>query len=727
MGGRNKRDAQIVVVGYMIFVWLPAIPLVTKIWLDYDPYKKIRPPGHLEDNRLEDLRDIVLEQTGPARTGALKSTNRHYQSLVRKDEIRLLVLHPGELDDNIVFHMEHVALQTNDRRYEALSYAWGDDTATRSIRAVEGTHISVNANLYSALQHLRYQDRTRTLWIDALCIDQGDFDERSHQVRLMGDVYAKADRVVIWLGEECDYSSRAFSLLETLYANSWQSNLWHVTWSKEQDARHLVKKFVARSVGELALRRYFDEKLGEIGWNVEEDTSLDIKNIDWVPIRALLQRSWFRRLWVIQEVSNARRAVVLCGSDTISWNALATSLTYLVENDLTKSLDATCGMACNSVANIQHIRQQHVKDPLFTVALDNTHGDCLDARDKIFALMSISEGRDIFDWEISFDYSLPVEELYKRFAIWDIARNETLRAISCETSASKESELSLLPSWVPNWTRNLDRYLLVRANATSTFSAGMEKEKEVWFTHNKSLMHVEGAIIDSIYTIGSEPHSLKTTSLYEIDDATITQLRKLRGWLLECWNIANASQPMTQATYDAFWKTMLCGLDSAGHPAPRTYSKYFLTYFKFIREAPEVFSAIIDNPAPVAPYGLTLLEKLVTQAISLDMLSTTLTPEAWEFHKWYDQDLRTNTLVEDSLHKWGKSKRFCRTKDGRFARVPKHAAAGDIICILYGSEVPHVLRLQENGTYIVIGECYVHGVMHGEVLAAYQPQILRIR
>lgn len=728
----NRRGNRIVVLGYLLFVFVPAVPLFAKVWLDYGSYKRTLPPAHLENDRLDDLRDIKLEQTAPLQKGIAKPNSSHYQSLVRKDEIRLLVLHPGQLEDDILFHMEHVALRTNDRRYEALSYAWGEELATRDIRAVEGPHIPVTSNLYSALQHLRHQDRNRTLWVDALCIDQSDMDERIHQVRLMGDVYAKADRVVIWLGEECAHSSRAFSSIESLYANSWQSNLWHITWSKEKHAKILNKKFVPRTVGELVMRRYFDENLGALGtvvWAEDEDTNLNIKNIDWVSIRALLQRSWFHRLWVIQEVSSAKRAIVICGSQAISWNALATSLTYLVDNDLTKYLDTVSGLACTSVASIQQIRRRETKDPLFTVALDNTYGDCRDPRDKIFALMSISEGRDIFDWEISFDYTLLVEELYKRFAIWDIARNETLRVLSCETSGSKNSQATDLPSWVPDWTQILDRHLLVRASSTSTFCASKGKESEVWFTHDKNVMHVEGAIVDSIHTLGSEPHPLKTTSLFEIDYITIQQLHGLKDWLLESWEIAKASRPMTPTTYDAFWRTMLCDLESSGKPAPKKYSEYFLRYSKFVREAPAVFSEIIDNPAPITPYGLTAFETLLTQAVSIDSFSAALAPDSWAFHTWFEEHNRTNTLIEDSLQKWGKSKRFCRTRDGRLARVPRHATTDDMICILHGSEVPHVLRQQDDGTYTVVGECYVHGIMHGEALslATYQPQILRLR
>ncbi|KAF2461212.1 heterokaryon incompatibility, partial [Lineolata rhizophorae] len=84
-------------------------------------------------------------------------------------------------------------------KYEALSYTWGDALDRHSI-ACEGKTIRVTANLLSALQHLRQPDVTRILWVDAVCINQGNIAERDAQVRMMGDIYRMAARVLVWLG-----------------------------------------------------------------------------------------------------------------------------------------------------------------------------------------------------------------------------------------------------------------------------------------------------------------------------------------------------------------------------------------------------------------------------------------------------------------------------------------------------------------------------------------------
>lgn len=728
---RPSLKARIAIVYIYTLPLAFSLSIILPILLDQGNPTKIHPlKRHLQDRKKEDLREVFYEADDAyvsSRRGVPKAERELYQSLVFKDEIRILVLHPGEVNDDISFHMEIAALGSNDNKYEALSYAWGNSTATHLIYGFDGTCVPVTESLHSALRRLRHQDRYRSLWIDALCIDQSDVDERSQQVRLMGDIFAKAERVVIWLGEACAQSNQAFASLEDLGSLSWQSVFWQVTWFKERGSRLLSKSFVRRTYSEILFGTFHQP----LFWDAREEPEFDMTRIDWFSIHALLRRSWFHRLWVVQEVSHARRAVVLCGDQEFSWTVLAAALICLIDNGLTKYFsNPITALACTNVASIEYMRKRETKDPLFTVILDNAYGGCTDPRDKIFAMMSMAAGRDEFDWETSLDYSLSADELYKRFAIWDIVRNTDLRSLSCATSAPQHHTLlPSLPSWVPDWTRILDRNLLVRVNETSTFSAGLSKPYIVWFSHNNSLLHVQGAVVDSIHTLASMPHTLKATSLFEINEATVERFEGMRDWLSQCWAIARADRPMNPAVYEAFWRTMLCDLDREGNQAPKLYSRYFLAYFRFISQAPEILRATLQDPAAIEPLEPTMSGKLTARAVFVGLLPTVPTRKAWQFHEWFDLHLQTNTLIEDSLQKWGTRKSFCRTRDGRLARVPINAIETDLICVLHGSSVPYVLRLQEDGTYVVIGECYVHGVMHGEALQlpSYEPQILRLR
>src|SRR5687768_9455999 len=109
-----------------------------------------------------------------------KSTTTRPSLNLAKNDIRVLTLHPGTWKDPIRCSLHTVRLEDNPR-YEALSYAWGDADDCRPVM-VDARVVQVTANLETALRRLRHPDRDRALWVDALCINQQDNDEKSHQV-----------------------------------------------------------------------------------------------------------------------------------------------------------------------------------------------------------------------------------------------------------------------------------------------------------------------------------------------------------------------------------------------------------------------------------------------------------------------------------------------------------------------------------------------------------------
>jgi hypothetical protein len=96
--------------------------------------------------------------------------------------IRLVLLLPGDFNDNIECHLLHASLDS-ELSYEALSYTWGDPEILRPV-LLEGEPFPVTENLYDALRHLRLKkNEVRYLWIDALCIDQTNSEERAYRFR----------------------------------------------------------------------------------------------------------------------------------------------------------------------------------------------------------------------------------------------------------------------------------------------------------------------------------------------------------------------------------------------------------------------------------------------------------------------------------------------------------------------------------------------------------------
>ncbi|KAI1114153.1 heterokaryon incompatibility protein-domain-containing protein [Nemania sp. NC0429] len=124
-----------------------------------------------------------------------------------KKQIRLLTLLSGEWDDRI--HCElHVVSLHDQPKYEALSYTWGPQVHLVDVH-INDVPFPATPNLYAALRRLRQQIKasrddkhTRTLWIDAICINQQDTEEKAQQVLLMGEIYSQTVNGLLWLGEE---------------------------------------------------------------------------------------------------------------------------------------------------------------------------------------------------------------------------------------------------------------------------------------------------------------------------------------------------------------------------------------------------------------------------------------------------------------------------------------------------------------------------------------------
>ena len=113
------------------------------------------------------------------------------------NEIRLLILLPGSRRQSIYDTLATVRLQTKEHEevpvYHALSYRWGPPQPTREIH-INGTAFRVRNNLFKALQQLRYEYFPRSLWVDAICINQTDDTERGTQIAVMSDIFGQQRR-----------------------------------------------------------------------------------------------------------------------------------------------------------------------------------------------------------------------------------------------------------------------------------------------------------------------------------------------------------------------------------------------------------------------------------------------------------------------------------------------------------------------------------------------------
>ena len=132
-----------------------------------------------------------------------------------KNQIRLIHISPAAHDGDTIRCRFTVASLDHRPHYEALSYVWGDSTRAHSIR-VDDRFMPVTDNLYAALRRLRLRDKDLTLWVDALCINQSNLNEKMHQVSRMAEIYKQASQVIIWLDEGWDGSDLAMEFLRVI-------------------------------------------------------------------------------------------------------------------------------------------------------------------------------------------------------------------------------------------------------------------------------------------------------------------------------------------------------------------------------------------------------------------------------------------------------------------------------------------------------------------------------
>jgi len=363
-----------------------------------------------------------------------------YQNIITPEGIwlRMFVLLPGpptaQLSGKLLQSKADCDAHGVDR-FEALSYTWGSPTHKGPV-AVNGRVCLLGGNLYAALLALRYEDRPRILWIDAICINQDDIDEKNMHVPQMHYVYQRASRVVIWLGRAFEDSDLAFAHVDMLCETGD------------------VDDFAA--------------KVASSGGLSDSDV---VNGLIWRPLCTLFGLPWWRRMWVLQEAyfANLSESIVMCGNEIRPWSQVIIASDLLqFEKTRIRTISPRLPLTLyikllGSVANtLFEMRESPAKRSLW-YALRNTARLRLatDPRDKIFALLNLLEKEE---WPCEPDYSLDTAELYTRVALHFMRKLNSLAILSqCAVYDSAEEDkllrkelardhLSGLPSWVPDWT-----------------------------------------------------------------------------------------------------------------------------------------------------------------------------------------------------------------------------------------------------------------------------------
>ncbi|THV52588.1 hypothetical protein BGAL_0075g00340 [Botrytis galanthina] len=315
-----------------------------------------------------------------------------YSSLPASGEdIRLLRLLPSE-DEAAPLHckLRDYSLRRSTPRthlYEAISYVWGDPHNTLPIY-VDKKQFQVTVNLHAALLRLRDHSFERILWIDAICINQNNNEERRQQVQLMARIYNSASRVVVWLGEEIEETKGALEDIQVASNEAPGKN------SKEVVKKEHIIKF--------------------------------------------LQNPWFQRIWVLQEVAAAQHVVIVCGSMTIAGSAfcvgvksLELSYTDFPELQTLPSvidLIERAGLRPKFKANSREKFSLNIRSLAELIDMFHTR-QATDRRDKVYALLGMSsDAPETAGIQPSYENSW--EELFQQVVKFTLGKHISVRIFS---------------------------------------------------------------------------------------------------------------------------------------------------------------------------------------------------------------------------------------------------------------------------------------------------------
>lgn len=320
----------------------------------------------------------------------------HLLPLEDVNDIRVFTItRSAASDDRVVCNSSTVTLN-NPPAYFALSYAWGwtkeDNSHLTHDIWINGAKFKITETLYEALLRIRGSMATQgladvsespALWVDAICINQNNPIERSRQVMMMDKIFASAQRLLVWLGE------------------------------------------------------ILDEKIDVLRTQAFRDGAGDLTALGLAE-GTLLQRSYFTRMWVIQEAICSRTA-----SCTLMFGRHQAVVSNLVE--VLEGREASF-KECHHGAADPGLTPPF--DTLMLNLLKFRHKKCSDDRDRVYALKSIScDGK-----AVAIDYRQSLDKLYATLALKWIQNGYLCETLLCAGSLRQvNSQCECFPSWVPDW------------------------------------------------------------------------------------------------------------------------------------------------------------------------------------------------------------------------------------------------------------------------------------
>lgn len=372
----------------------------------------------------------------------------------RRREIRLLLLRPGQKDSQIevqvaVYRLPTVRKDVSEEGevyqlvgqgmasdaltpyYEALSYEWGDPQGRRHSISVDGQPFAIRENLFQALSCLRPQLKAPAasvpLWIDAISIDQGNIQERNHQVQMMASIYRFAGKVRVWLGSDTNGISEAFRfILDIAAVASGDPANARIVLKKVQDPnesrrhndydhrRSIFTRFSRGTSPTKALANKASNSLcAQDNWvkRMKRYLKSTSKHKEaWEGIIELVHRSYWTRIWIVQEFMLAQQIILCCGMQTIDGSDLEMAFTCIrllrSEKDLYPVSWKTHIYTINKSVGTRIIDMRFENGSRSLVQLLDATKDskCQDMHDRIYAIIGLADDTATFYGSIPIDY-----------------------------------------------------------------------------------------------------------------------------------------------------------------------------------------------------------------------------------------------------------------------------------------------------------------------------------
>ncbi|SPO05573.1 related to heterokaryon incompatibility protein (het-6OR allele) [Cephalotrichum gorgonifer] len=610
------------------------------------------------------------------------SGNTYKYEVLEAGQIRLVSLSVSP-EKTIRATIQSVVFDAEDPiDYTALSYVWGDPADSSDIEC-NGKLLRVTRSLQDAISEITKHTEHKWFWIDQICINQNDNEDRAVQVSMMNTIYEKAKTVIAWLGPSIPSTPLAIDL---------------ITRVGKVAQRIAGNGFRQESSGGLDLLRTPEET------TLEESERLGVSfanEDEWEALVEFYNRPWYQRVWIVQEVLPAREALVVCGPHAIEWELVKNAAPWVcykankqreVHRKEIDGMGLTSSMLVGWRLRIGTEFMQELwgqkRPPTYKWSLPTLleqfrSRSATDPRDKVFALLGVSDQWQNEEFITGLvDYSKTVKEVYAATVkaminLVDPLDGQNLNNIMGARHKSNDEDW---PSWVPDWRVGVgygcDWGVGHPLPNISIKDRPNGKYRHI-ATESPISLGVEGKIIGKATWV-SEFHHVSQV----FPDGN---LRKIKAEVLERLK----THPTGEDLGIVYAMTVIGGVIPQGvldkGTSKEQYAEAFLDWVDACmmpQTTPEECAARLAAARPIMMLGFA---------------------NAW-LMKFLEAFCERRVYVTDT---------------GYLGLGNHNMKEGDLTAVLVGMSHPCILRPREGseGGYTFIGEAYCHGFMDGEGIA----------